>query len=159
MSDDTRRYAVVTGGNKGIGFEICRQLASKGVVVILTAINEQMGYEAVEKLKACGFSDSVVFHQLDVADHASVAEVADFIRTRFGKLDILVNNAGVNGIVFKAENFRKAVELAGDWACHWTFNCVRSFYYKLLPRIFFNCCEIKDFSVYSHWSHNLIGAN
>ncbi|CAM8974440.1 unnamed protein product [Rhodiola kirilowii] len=115
MSDETKRYAVVTGGNKGIGFEICRQLASKGVVVILTARNERRGSEAVEKLKACGFSDSVVFHQLDVADPASVAEVADFIRTRFGKLDLLVNNAAVIGIVYKAENFMKAVELAGDW--------------------------------------------
>lgn len=87
------RYAVVTGGNKGIGFEICKQLAAKGVVVILTARNEQRGSEAVEKLIACGFVDNVVFHQLDVADPSSVLAVANFIRTHFGKLDILVSYA------------------------------------------------------------------
>lgn len=44
------RHAVVTGVNKGIGFEICKQLASNGVVVILTARNEKLGNEAVHKL-------------------------------------------------------------------------------------------------------------
>uniref|UniRef100_A0A7N0UEU7 Short-chain dehydrogenase/reductase n=1 Tax=Kalanchoe fedtschenkoi TaxID=63787 RepID=A0A7N0UEU7_KALFE len=116
MSEATRMYAVVTGGNKGIGFEICRQLASKGVLVILTARNEQRGSEAVEKLKACGLSDRIVFHQLDVADPSSVAAVADFVRTQFGKLDILVNNAAAAGIIYNADNFLKAVELVGnDW--------------------------------------------
>nr|XP_016509779.1 PREDICTED: (+)-neomenthol dehydrogenase-like [Nicotiana tabacum] len=45
------KYAVVTGANKGIGFAICRQLASQGVVVVLTARNEKRGVEALEKLK------------------------------------------------------------------------------------------------------------
>lgn len=86
------RYAVVTGGNKGIGFEICKQLAAKGIVVILTARNERRGSEAVEKLKASGLLDNIVFHQLDVADSSSVVAAADFVRTRFGKLDILVSS-------------------------------------------------------------------
>ena len=83
------RCAVVTGGNKGIGFEICRQLASRGITVILTARKEERGIEAVQKLKALGLSD-VVFHQLDVKDHTSMASLAKFIETNFGKLDILV---------------------------------------------------------------------
>ncbi|KAK9145096.1 hypothetical protein Sjap_004999 [Stephania japonica] len=91
-SGATKRCAVVTGGNKGIGYEVCRQLASNGVLVVLTARDEKRGTEAVESLKACGLSD-VVFHQLDVADPLSVASLADFIKTCFGKLDILVNNA------------------------------------------------------------------
>ncbi|CAI0379519.1 unnamed protein product, partial [Linum tenue] len=86
------RYAVVTGGNKGIGFEICRQLASNGVLVVLTARDENRGLQAVQKLRDGdpALSDNLVFHKLDVADSSSISSLADFIRTQFGKLDILV---------------------------------------------------------------------
>nr|WBU15638.1 (+)-neomenthol dehydrogenase [Elsholtzia bodinieri] len=94
----TERYALVTGGNKGIGFEICRQLASTGIVVILTSRNEKRGIEAVERLKELGLSDFVVFHQLDVVDVASIASAVEFIKSNYGRLDILVNNAGTAGI-------------------------------------------------------------
>ncbi|CAL5397880.1 unnamed protein product [Camellia sinensis] len=93
----TKRYAVVTGSNKGIGFEICRQLASKGIIVVLTARDEKKGFEALEKLKSDGLSDHVVFCRLDVVDPSSVASLADFIKSKFGRLDILVNNAGILG--------------------------------------------------------------
>ncbi|THF99150.1 hypothetical protein TEA_020958 [Camellia sinensis var. sinensis] len=93
----TKRYAVVTGSNKGIGFEICRQLASKGIIVVLTARDEKKGFEALEKLKSDGLSDHVVFCRLDVVDPSSVASLADFIKSKFGRLDILVNNAGIRG--------------------------------------------------------------
>ncbi|XP_042480168.1 salutaridine reductase-like [Macadamia integrifolia] len=95
----TKRLAVVTGANKGLGFEICQQLASNGVAVVLTARDEKKGVEAVEKLKGSGLSD-VVFHQLDLKDTASIDSLSLFIKTQFGKLDILVNNAAVSGIVF-----------------------------------------------------------
>ncbi|KAJ4965080.1 hypothetical protein NE237_016929 [Protea cynaroides] len=94
----TKRLAVVTGANKGIGLEICRQLALNGVAVILTARDEKKGVESVEKLKKSGLSD-VVFHQLDVKEPASIASLAHFIKTQFGGLDILVNNAAVSGII------------------------------------------------------------
>ena len=82
---------MVTGGNKGIGFGICKQLASNGIVVVLTARDQKKGLEAVDKLGAeFGVSGQVVFHQLDVTDPASASSLADFIRTKFGKLDILV---------------------------------------------------------------------
>ncbi|KAJ4824873.1 hypothetical protein Tsubulata_007175 [Turnera subulata] len=100
------RYAVVTGANKGIGFDICRQLASNGIIVALTARDEQKGLEATQKLKDSGFSDSVLFHRVDVADPASIASLADFIKTQFGKLDILVNNAGVAGCLINADALR-----------------------------------------------------
>ncbi|XP_051137012.1 (+)-neomenthol dehydrogenase-like isoform X2 [Andrographis paniculata] len=97
-SSAAKKYAVVTGGNKGIGLEICRQLASQGISVVLTARNEKRGLEAVEKLKSSfDISDNIMFHQLDVVDSASVDALAGFIKNRIGKLDILVNNAGVNG--------------------------------------------------------------
>ncbi|KAJ9171348.1 hypothetical protein P3X46_014732 [Hevea brasiliensis] len=106
---EAKRYAVVTGANRGIGFEICRQLASNGIVVVLTARDEKRGLEAFQKLKHSDLSDLLVFHQLDVTDAASIAALANFIKTQFGKLDILVNNAGVGGIevdvdAFKAES-------------------------------------------------------
>ncbi|KAM2729180.1 hypothetical protein EV1_000603 [Malus domestica] len=106
MAEATKRYAVVTGANKGIGFATVRQLASNGTIVVLTARDEKRGLEAVEKLKQFGVSDRVVFHQLDITDSASIASLADFVKTQFGKLDILVNNAGVIGSILNGEAFR-----------------------------------------------------
>ncbi|GKU96886.1 hypothetical protein SLEP1_g10068 [Rubroshorea leprosula] len=97
MAEATNRYAVVTGANKGLGLEICKQLASHGVTVVLTARDEKRGMEAVEKLKESGLSQYIVFHQLDVADPATIAALADFVKRQFEKLDILVNNAGIGG--------------------------------------------------------------
>ncbi|MED6147911.1 hypothetical protein PIB30_048357 [Stylosanthes scabra] len=98
MADSKQRYAVVTGSNKGIGLETVKGLASNGVKVILTARDEKRGYEAVEKLRECGFSDElVIFYQLDVTDSSSIASLVKFVKFHFGRLDILVNNAGING--------------------------------------------------------------
>ncbi|WVZ86517.1 hypothetical protein U9M48_033279 [Paspalum notatum var. saurae] len=92
------RVAVVTGGNKGIGLEVCRQLASNGITVVLTARDERRGAAAVEELReAAGLSD-VVFHQLEVTDAQSIARLAGFLEARFGKVDILVNNAAIGGV-------------------------------------------------------------
>ncbi|OMO77211.1 Short-chain dehydrogenase/reductase SDR [Corchorus olitorius] len=92
------RYAVVTGANKGIGFEIVRQLASNGVTVVLTARSEVRGTEATAKLHHLGFSN-ILFHRLDVLDQSSIDSLADFISQKFGRLDILVNNAGKSGVL------------------------------------------------------------
>ncbi|XP_068316035.1 (+)-neomenthol dehydrogenase-like isoform X1 [Pyrus communis] len=109
MAEATKRYAIVTGANKGVGFGTVKQLASNGIMVVLTARDEKRGLEAVENLKELGVSDQVVFHQLDVTDSASIVSLADFVKTQFGKLDILVNNAGINGSIVNPESFRSAV--------------------------------------------------
>ncbi|XP_061340143.1 (+)-neomenthol dehydrogenase-like isoform X2 [Gastrolobium bilobum] len=110
MAEATKRYAVVTGANKGIGFAICKQLASNGINVVLTARDDKRGLEAVEKFKELGLPGHVVFHQLDVTDPASIVSLEDFIRTKYGKLDILVNNAGIFGSHVNEE----ALAAAGD---------------------------------------------
>ncbi|KAK3132547.1 hypothetical protein QOZ80_6AG0524280 [Eleusine coracana subsp. coracana] len=93
------RIAVVTGGNKGIGLEVCCQLAANGITVVLTARDEKRGSEAVEKLQKAGLSE-IIFYQLDVTDAPNIGRLADFIKARFGKLDILVNNAAVIGVEY-----------------------------------------------------------
>lgn len=85
------RYAVVTGANRGIGFETVRQLATAGATVVLTARNEKRGVEAINQLHESGLSN-VLFHQLDVQDAQSIQSLADFIHTRFQRLDILVSS-------------------------------------------------------------------
>ncbi|KAK7856592.1 (+)-neomenthol dehydrogenase [Quercus suber] len=87
--------ASVTGANKGIGLEICRQSASAGFV----SRDEKGGVEAVENLKASGLS-RVVFHQLDVKEQASIASCAKFIEAHFGELDILfINNERAKAVL------------------------------------------------------------
>ncbi|OWM69077.1 hypothetical protein CDL15_Pgr025264 [Punica granatum] len=108
------RYAVITGANKGIGFETARQLASKGVTVILTARNEKRGLEAASKLREMGFPD-VVFHQLDVLDPTSVESLALFSKEKFGSLDILVNNAGASGVITDEDALRALNLDPADW--------------------------------------------
>jgi NAD(P)-dependent dehydrogenase (short-subunit alcohol dehydrogenase family) len=88
-----KKIAVVTGANRGIGFETVRQLAQKGVTVVLTARDEEKGEEAVRVLK--GEGGDVRFHSLDVTDPDSIRRLSAYIRDTFGKLDILINNAGI----------------------------------------------------------------
>ncbi|VAH34250.1 unnamed protein product [Triticum turgidum subsp. durum] len=106
------RIAVVTGGNKGIGFEVCRQLASHGVAVVLTARDEPRGAEAVEKLRALGLAQ-VIFHQLDVTDTSSIATLFVFLKTRFGKLDILFAGMDFDQMLeWMVKNVREPVDSA-----------------------------------------------
>ncbi|XP_010523034.1 PREDICTED: (+)-neomenthol dehydrogenase [Tarenaya hassleriana] len=115
MAETTKRVAVVTGSNRWIGFEICRQLANNGVTVVLTARDKRKGLEAVETLKKeNGFSDQdIVFDRLDVSDPHSIASLADFVKTQFGKLDILVNNAGVGGANVNVDALKAQVAESG----------------------------------------------
>lgn len=87
------KVAVVTGGNKGIGFEIVKGLCRKIGVVYLTARNEERGRQAVEKLEKLGLRP--LFHVLDVTSESSVQEFANYISTHHAGIDILVNNAGI----------------------------------------------------------------
>jgi NAD(P)-dependent dehydrogenase (short-subunit alcohol dehydrogenase family) len=89
----TEKIALVTGANKGIGLEIVRQLAKAGFRVFLTARDRQRGEEASKKLQQEGLH--VEFLQLDVADAASIEQLAKELASRIDHLDVLVNNAGI----------------------------------------------------------------
>ncbi|KAB8331185.1 SDR family oxidoreductase [Scytonema tolypothrichoides VB-61278] len=93
MQSNDKKIALVTGANKGLGFEISRQLAKQEITVLIGARDESKGAEAAEKLQAQGLD---VHHiKLDVTDISSIATATKQIEERFGKLDILVNNAGI----------------------------------------------------------------
>lgn len=84
---------VVTGGTRGIGLEICRQLAGRGARVVLTARNPEAGAAAVKKLAAQNLA--LEFHPLDVTAAASVVVLRDFLERSVGRVDVLINNAGI----------------------------------------------------------------
>tara|TARA_R110002124_G_scaffold1797_11_gene11452 strand:- start:11873 stop:12604 length:732 start_codon:yes stop_codon:yes gene_type:complete len=90
---DTQRIALITGANKGIGFEIARQLKAAGVTIIVGARDRARGEAAASALAAAGAP--VDFIRIDVTDAASIAAAAAAIGERHGRLDILVNNAGI----------------------------------------------------------------
>ena len=93
MQPESREVAVVTGANRGIGFEVCRQLSQLNITTILTSRDEDKGKRAAGDLIRSG--EEVIFHQLDVADPASVNRFKDFVSEKFKRCDILINNAGV----------------------------------------------------------------
>jgi NAD(P)-dependent dehydrogenase (short-subunit alcohol dehydrogenase family) len=90
---DESRVALVTGGNRGIGQEVCRQLAKIGVHVILGSRDESRGRDAAAPMVADKLN--VEARQLDVDDAASINDCMDWIRRDVGRLDVLVNNAGI----------------------------------------------------------------
>ena len=89
----TKKMAVVTGANRGIGFEACRQLARRGMRVVLAARDETKERAAAERLKNEGLD--VGFVRLDVSDGGSVGEFARQVTKDHGRVDVLVNNAGI----------------------------------------------------------------
>ena len=93
MSNSDKRVAVVTGANRGIGLETCRQLSQGGIFTILTSRDENKGKAAVEALSEEG--GELISHQLDITDLESVNRLSSFVSKEYGQCDILVNNAGV----------------------------------------------------------------
>nr|ARD70866.1 Short-chain dehydrogenase/reductase [Micromonospora echinospora] len=89
------RIALITGANKGIGYEIARQMGERGYVVLVGARDEVRGKQAVESLSARGVE--AVRLRIDVTDETSVVDAAAEIERRYGRLDVLVNNAGIAG--------------------------------------------------------------
>ena len=92
MVKDTK-VALVTGGNRGIGYELVKQLALNGFNVILTSRNPERGHKAAQKLKESDLD--VSFLEMDVNNQESIHQAAVTVNERYGRLDVLINNAGV----------------------------------------------------------------
>jgi NAD(P)-dependent dehydrogenase (short-subunit alcohol dehydrogenase family) len=84
------KIAFITGGNKGLGKEVAKQLKEHGVDVIIGARDKELGLESAREL-------DVASVQIDVTDEKSVMNAAKEVEERFGRIDILVNNAGITG--------------------------------------------------------------
>lgn len=88
------KTALVTGGNKGIGFEVCRELGKLGFHILLCARDEARGLKAIEKLKNENINCEFVL--MDASDLKSIENAFKIISEKFSKLDVLINNAGIS---------------------------------------------------------------
>ena len=108
------KIALITGGNRGVGLEISKQLAAQGITTILTARNMHEGRPLVDELR--NQWKNIWFHQLDVTEEASIRDMVEYLEEDCGKLDILINNAGIlleddkNIIEMDPELIRKTLE-------------------------------------------------
>ena len=94
MEQVEKRVALVTGGNRGIGREICRQLSGLGYRVVVAARDRERAAEAARDLDGWDHGDAIAV-ELDVTDAGSVRTAFEEAVKRFGAVDVLVNNAGI----------------------------------------------------------------
>jgi NAD(P)-dependent dehydrogenase (short-subunit alcohol dehydrogenase family) len=93
MTNGSVKIALITGGNRGIGFETARELGKKGVTIIIGARDSKAGKDAAETLAKEGIKSEAIVLEITNADQRQQA--SDYIQQKYGRLDILVNNAGV----------------------------------------------------------------
>ncbi len=105
MSNNT--IALITGANKGIGFETARRLGQQGIHIIIGAREKARGEGAAQKLAALDVQ--ATFVELDVTDEMNISRAAQSLAETFGRLDILINNAGISG---GSANIPSATDLA-----------------------------------------------
>ena len=125
----TQKIALITGANRGIGFETARQLGKQGIKVLIGARSEEKGKEAEATLKAEGLD--VEYIGIDVDNTATHAAAAKTIEEKYGKLDILINNAGI----FLAEEFDNGVPVPASKTTQETFR-------KTFDTNFFNTIDV-----------------
>ncbi|WP_204123229.1 SDR family NAD(P)-dependent oxidoreductase [Lacticaseibacillus mingshuiensis] len=109
MTDQRPFITLITGADKGLGFETAKGVGAAGHHVLVGARNAQKGAAAVATLRTLGITADAV--QLDVTDHEQIVAAADRIRSQFGYLSVLVNNAGI-----AVDHHQPASQLALDLA-------------------------------------------
>ncbi len=112
MSEQNKKIALITGANRGIGFETARQLGQQDIKVLIGARSEENGKEAEAKLKDEGFDAKFIL--LDVDDAKTHESAAKYIEENYGRLDILINNAGVNFENAETGDYVKTSETSPD---------------------------------------------
>jgi NAD(P)-dependent dehydrogenase (short-subunit alcohol dehydrogenase family) len=92
----TTKIALITGANKGIGFETARQLGARDMTVLVGARDAERGHEAEQALRDGGADARFV--PLDVTEAKSIQQAAEWVDAEYGRLDVLVNNAGTASV-------------------------------------------------------------
>ena len=108
MQDNTVQdnpVALVTGANKGIGFQIAKDLVGHGFIVLVGSRDLEDGEKAAKSIGAKAHAQ-----QLDVTDQDSIAAAAERIRSEFGRLDVLMNNAGISHAPSQSGQFPESAE-------------------------------------------------
>lgn len=90
----TSKVALITGANKGLGFEIARQLGQRGITVVVAARDLTKAADAATRLRSEGIEAEPM--KLDVTSQKDIDALPGFFREKFGRLDLLINNAGIN---------------------------------------------------------------
>ena len=109
------KTVLITGANKGIGFETAKQLAQLGYFIYLGSRDKTRGLEAISKLKDAGISNAELI-ELDVTDINSIKHAKQDLEAKIEALDVLINNAGIGGELpqnistIEIENLRKVFE-------------------------------------------------
>lgn len=119
-----QKLALITGAGRGIGAQLAKSLASEGVKVVISDINENNAISTIKEIQALG--GSACYSYMNVADYTSVEDAVKSIQTQYGKIDILINNAGVtkDNLLMRMKeedwDFVMNVNLKG------AFNCTRA---------------------------------
>jgi len=92
MTTTSKTVSLITGANKGIGFEIARKLGALGQVVLVGSRDKKRGRTATDQLKSEGVDAHLML--LDVTHQPSIVRTVLYIEQEYGRLDVLVNNAG-----------------------------------------------------------------
>jgi NAD(P)-dependent dehydrogenase (short-subunit alcohol dehydrogenase family) len=98
IPDQSGRIAIVTGGNSGLGYYTCLELARHGASVVLASRSDVRGKEAIARIIAEVPKADIELRPLDLADLTSVRSFADAIQSSYPSVDLLINNAGVMAI-------------------------------------------------------------
>ncbi|MDE3253855.1 MAG: SDR family oxidoreductase [Bacteroidota bacterium] len=125
----SKKIALITGANKGLGFETALQLGREGVHIIAAARDKTKGIEAVEKLKEAGIDAE--FLQLDVDKDTDIRFAYEYILNKYGKLDILINNAGIQ---IESDN----------WGVNTSIGLEESILRKTMDTNFFSLVKLTD---------------
>jgi NAD(P)-dependent dehydrogenase (short-subunit alcohol dehydrogenase family) len=149
------KTALITGANKGIGFETAKQLAQLGYFVYLGSRDKIKGLDAINKLKGLGISNAELI-EIDVTDINSVKQAKQELETKIEALDVLINNAGIAGELpqnissGEMENLRKVFDTNFFGAVETTQQFISILKKSNEPRIVNVSSELGSLTLHSH---------